>query len=322
MKNSARYLLLARLYGALLPPDAQQRLDATDGTAAFARQFEHVETELARTEFSPLKSEMFIEYDTSAPAGARSITHRTVTQVGNADFVDYYADDLPHADVFTVEDEVKCEPLGVQYFYSVDDVRAAAMDSTFRLDTERKQSAIDAMRRKHDQVAAIGSTKHARTGFINSSAVPTVSVITGTWAAATSAQIVADVVKLWASIPAATKDVIQPDTLLLDTASHSLISSKPYGVDSDMTVLKWLLNNLDGCKKIDRWDRLGTAGAGSTKRMVAYKKSKDVVKYNAPDLFSEEAPQKRNLKIVTPCHAKTGFTEIRKPLGVAYMDGI
>src|SRR5690606_18221488 len=106
-----KHVLLARLFASMMDPGVQQRLDSI-GTAVFARQFELIEQEITRTEFSPLKSEEFIPYDTSAPAGTQSITHRTVTQTGNADFVDHYADDLPHADIYAEEFTVKVEDLG------------------------------------------------------------------------------------------------------------------------------------------------------------------------------------------------------------------
>lgn len=318
-----KYILLARLYASMLDPEIQTRLDST-GTAAFARQFEFVEAEITRTEFSPLKSEEFIPYDTTAAPGTSAITHRTVTQVGNADFVDHYADDLPHADIYAEESTVKVETLGVAYFWTVQDVARAAIDPTIRLDVERKQSAIDAMRRKHDQVAALGSLRHHRKGFLNSDLVPIVAPTNGNWTEATETKkIIADIQKLWSSIPATTLDVEHPDTLLLPTAVYSLLASKPYSdAHPEKTILKWLEENLDGLKRIGRWERLTTAGVGGTRRIVAYKYGKDVVRYHAPQLFAEEPPQRKNLKFVTPCHAETGFTDIRKPLAVAYMDGV
>lgn len=318
-----KYLLLARLYAAQMDPDVQTRLDSA-GTAVFARQFEFIEQEITRTEFSPLKSEEFIPYDTSAPAGTQSITHRTITQTGNAGFVDHYADDLPHADIYAEEFTVKVEDLGVAYFWTVRDVQRSAIDPTIRLDAERKQSAIDAMRRKHDQIAAVGSLRHGRDGFINSDLVPIVTAVNGSWTESTTSEdIIEDILKLWTSIPTVTLDVEHPDTLLLPTAVHTLLASKPYSASHpELTVLKWLEKNLDGCKEIGRWERLSTAGTGGGRRMVAYRKGKDVVKYHAPELFAEEPPQRKNLKFVTPCHAQTGFTEVRKPLAVAFMDGI
>jgi hypothetical protein len=317
-----KYIFLARAYAATLDPDVQMRLDSVGGSTAFARQFEFIEQELVKTVFAPLKSEELIPYDTSYPAGITSVTHRTVTETGQADFVNHYADDLPNVDVFTQETEVKVEPIGVQYFFSTLDLQRAALDSTFRLDSARKESAINAMRRKHDEIAAIGSTRYGRTGFINSAAVPLVTPITGTWSGATSDQIVADIAKLWNSIPVANLDTDRPDTLVLDIASHQLISTKAYGTNSDKTILQYLKDNFDGLKTVERWSRLATAGAGSTKRAIAYKKDKSVAKYIVPEVFAEEPPQRKSLKVVTPCHAQTGFTDVRKPLAIAYMDGV
>lgn len=317
------YQFLARLYAQQLDPHIQQRLDSVGGTVAFARQFEFIEQEISRTEFSPLRSEELIYYDTSAPPGTKTITHRTVTQTGNAGFVNHYADDLPHADIFAQENEVPVEVLGVQYFYSTIDLQRVAIDPTIQLDAERKLSAVEAMRRRHDHIAAVGSVRHDRPGFVNSDLIPIVTAITGDWETASSEEIINDVISLWSSIASVTMDVEHPDTLVLPTRSYTIIASKPYSPnDSNLTVLKWLEANLDGCKQISRWERLSNAGVGGTRRAIAYRKAKDVLKYHQVEAFAEEPPQRKSLKFVVPCHGQTGFTDIRKPLACAYMDGL
>ena len=318
---SSIHLIMARAFAGQFNADTQTRMDSGKVTA-FARQFEFIEQEITRTEFAPLKSEQFIPYDNAVPAAAESVTYRMATQVGQADFVDHYADDLPHADVFTEEFTHKVESLGVEYFWDVMEMERAAMDPSFRLDAERKESAIEAMRRKHDAVAAVGSAKHGRTGFLNCSAVPMVTPITGNWANATPLQIIADFSKLWTSIITTSKEVIAPTHALLPPALYQLINTKPFSDNTEITVKKWLLDNIDGLQGIDQWDRLATANAAGTgPRIVAYKRAKDVVKYVVPELFREEPPQRKNLKFKIPCWGRTGFTHVRKPIGIAYMDG-
>lgn len=318
-----QYIFLARLYASQLNPDDQLRLDAADLTAGFAKQFEFVETQLAETKFAPLKSETFLYFDDSAPAGSSTILHRTVTHVGHADWVDENATDLPNADVATREDWVPVDNLGVQYRWNVKDVKRASIDPTARLDVERKKSAIKAVDRKHDEAAAIGSAKHGRTGFINSAAVPLVTPITGAWDATTTAQeMIDDVLACLNNIPLATEENYEGTDVVLPTEQYRLINTKPYGVDANMTVRKWLIDNIDGLARISSWNRLAGAGAGATDRMMAFHKDQEVAKYNRVSAFEEEAPQRRGLAFIVPCHGECGWTEIRIPGAVAYMDGI
>lgn len=312
-----RILNYAKTFLPFLTVAAATRCDSI----AFARSFEYVEKELQETEFEPLKSEEFIPYDTSVPAGAQTVTHRTITQMGQAEFVDHYADDLPFVDVRADEFSVDTKLIGEKYMWTVEELDAVAMDPTIRLDAERKKSAVDAMRRKHDEIAAIGSAKHGRAGFINSTVVPDVTPVTGDFGNATDEEVVADLKRLIAAVRIATLGNHEADTLLVDDATWERINM-PYGDDKNTTIKKWLLENVDSLKKIALWPRLNTADtAGTGPRLIAYKNSKEVVKYFNVITFRELAPQYKNLKVDVPCYGKTGFTNWRKPLAAAYMDG-
>lgn len=306
----------AKFFMPLLSEDARMRCDSI----AFTRSFEFLEKEYDRTEFAISKSALFIPYDTSAPKGARTIKHRLITDLGEADFVDPYADDLPDIDVKGEEFEVECANLGERYAWSLEELDAIALDPSIKLDVERKRSAREAMDRKHDQIAAIGSTKHGKTGFINSALVPTVSPITGSWSGATPDQVIADVNKLVDAPRTATLEIYPTTNLLVGNAAWAILN-RPRA-NTDTTIKEWLLKNIDGLKSIDVWGRLDLANAGGNgPRLVAYHKAPKVLKYHVPNLFEEVAPQYKNLKAVVPCRAKTGFTEIRRPKAIAFMDG-
>lgn len=314
------FLNQAKTFLPFLSKHVAQRCDSI----AFARSFEYVEQELQRTEFEPLFEEEHIPYDTSVPDGAQSVTHRTVTQVGQADFVDGYASDLPIVDVEADEFTVKPYLLGEKYQYSVEELDAVAMDPTIRLDAERKESAIEGMRRKHAEVAAIGSSKHGRLGFINSDVVPLVSPTTGDWTTATDDQIIADFQKGFYSI--------ENNTLQNHRASHVLLATdlydrlcQPYGSDKSHTLKSWLLDNMkdEGLKEIRKYKRLDLADAGGTgPRAIFYKKDIKVVKYFPVISFRERNPQDVDLHAEVPCYGKSGFTNFRLPQACAYMDGL
>lgn len=312
-----RFLQRARTFLPFLSEEVSLRCDSI----AFARAFEYIEKELQETEFEKLKAEQYIDYDTSAPDGADAITHRQITQLGQADWVDHYADDLPAFDVKAGESSVKTETFGGHYFWTVEELDKVAMNPTIRLDAERKKSAQDAMRRWHNKVAAVGSTKHGRTGFVNDANVPLVTPITGTFSSATTDQIIADIQKLLAAVEINSGENGKATHLGVDRQTWSILN-RPYGDGKDYTLRKWLLENCDDLKEIFQWNVLDTASASSGRRLVAWQKDKAVVKYNAVIVYKERAPQDKNLKVIVPVYAKSGFTEWRKPLYGAYMDGI
>jgi len=313
-----RFLNKAKTFLPFLSEAVAMRCDSI----AFARSFEHIEKELLETEFQKLKSEQVIDYDFSAPDGAQAITHRRITQLGQAEWVDHYADDLPAFDVKAEESSVKTETFGGHYFWTVEELDATAMDPTIRLDAERKKSAEDAMRRKHDRVAAVGSEKHGRTGFVNDEHVPLVTPITGDFPNSSADEVRADIQKLLRAVEINSGDNAKATHLGVDQGTWTILN-QPYGDNNDRTLRQWLLENEDNLKEIYQWNYLDTADeAGTGPRLVAHQKGKDVVKYNAVIVSKERAPQDDNLKVKVPVYGKTGFTEWRKPLYGAYMDGV
>lgn len=318
MKYSA---LMAKNFLPFLSLSIQSRCDSI----AFSQAFEFVETELQRTEFEKPIEEELIPYDTSVPSGAQSVKHRVVTEIGHADWVDHNASDLPYVDVKVDEFTVEPKLLGAKYGYSIEELEASAMNPTVRLDAELKESAINAVKRKHAEAAAVGSVKHGREGFINSSNVPLVSPVTGNWTTtATQDEIVEDFQKLFFSIESATLQNHRADTVLLATELYDALE-RPYGDNKNYTIRKWLLENLKdrGLSEIRKYSRLDLANAGGNgPRAMAYKKDKKVVKYFPVVGFRELPPQKKDLNTNVPCYGKSGFTNFRLPLACAYMDGL
>lgn len=301
-----------------LSESVQRRCDSL----AFARSFEYVEKELNRIEYLPLQSEVLIPSGSfGASEGHKKVTYRIIEDTGSADFLDHHADDQPRADVNASESSVDMQHLSIEYAWTVMELDAVAADPTIRLDVERKRSAIDAARRKHDEIAAIGSTKFGMKGFLNSTIVPLVSPITGGWSAATADQVIADVQKLMDAPRIATGNNHEADTLLVDDTNWAVLN-KPRA-NTDTTIRKWLLENIKNLKTIEPWSRLNLGNAaGNGPRAVSYKKDPAVVRYYNVLLMKELPPQHRNYEVKIPCYGVTGFTNIRRPKAVAYMDGV
>lgn len=301
-----------------LSEDAQLRCDSI----GFARSFEYIEKELERVQYSPLMSELLIPSGSyGASPGTKTVTYRIVSQTGAADYIVGNANDVPRADVHATEFQIEVVSLGVEYAWTVMELDNVAVDPTIKLDAERKKSAIDAARLKHDEAAAIGSTKHGRTGFLNCPLVPLVTPITGAHAStATPDQIIADYQKLLDAPRVATDNIHVADTLIVDNSEWAVLN-KPRA-NTDTTIKEFLLQNNKNLKTIEPWSRLNLANtAGNGPRAMAYKKDPSVVRYYMVQLMKELPPQSRDYEVVIPCYGYTGFTNVRHPKAMAYMEG-
>jgi hypothetical protein len=182
--------------------------------------------------------------------------------------------------------------------------------------------------------AMTGSTEKGFTGLLNNATVPTANVPadgTGSvtsWSAKNADQKARDINLALTDVYTATKETELADTLLLPTSSFLDASTTRMG-DTGMTVLAFLQQNnaytaITGLPlNIMPARELETAGAGGTKRMVAYARNPGILEFFLPGAFT-----------FLPLHPlssmswrvdgimNVGQTEIYRPKGISYRDGI
>lgn len=291
-------------------------------TASLSRELEHVKAKTYDVLYTKLKARQFIPVSNEADPGAETITYRSWDHTGMAEIIANGADDLSLVDAFVSEESIKVHSLGKAYRYTLQDLRRAAMSGN-NLDARKAMAARLSVERRIDQLAATGNANAGIEGMLNNSNVPIATLPTGTWSTATSAQIIADLNFLVQSIVNTTKDVHAPDTLILDTASFSLINQKPMSTtgDTGTTVLRSFLENNPYITDIDQWTRADTAASGSP-RICAYQRDPMVLELEIPQEFEQLPPQAKNLAFIVPCHARFGGCVIRYPLAMAYADNM
>jgi hypothetical protein len=301
-------------------------LDAGE-TAFFERQLEHVKSRTYDTKFKNLKATTLLPVSTEAHAGAETITWKRFTQVGFAKVVSDYAKDFPRVDVYGEEVTSKIKSLGDSYGYSIQEVRRAQKAGT-NLDQRRATAARRAIEELTDKLAWFGDTETGIQGFINYPGITEFTVPndgTGsskTWATKTGDQIVRDVTGLVNAVWATTNGREVPDTLLLPMEQYNLIATKRMEGNSDMTVLKYLKENLAYLTKIDWLPELDTAGAAGTDRMIVYVRDLEHVSLELPQPFEQFPAQQKGMEFEIFCHARHGGVIVYYPLSVAYGDGI
>lgn len=295
------------------------RQDAGE-TAFIAKQLEALKAQTYDIKYAAAKARSYIPVDNSIPSGAETFAYDVWDTVGVAAIIANNAKDLPSVEAFVTRFAAPIRSLGVQYGYSVQDLRAAQMAGS-PLNEKRAQSAKRAIEFAIDEIAAFGNAAAGLKGFLNNTAVPLVTPVVGNWTTSTTAdQMVSDLNKLVNSIVQTTKEVHKPDTLLVATSTFALLQ-KPSGVDNRETVLSSWLRNNPYIKNVDQWVRLDTANAAGTgPRMMAYERSSEVVELVIPQEFEQFPPQAQGLNFVIPCHARIGGVSFHYPLAAAYMD--
>lgn len=301
-----------------------ERLDAGE-TAMLAKQLEYVYARTYDIKYAELKARRFVPVNTSVDSGAESYSYKQYSMFGAAKLIANYADDLPRVDVLAREFLSPIKSIGAAYGFTIMDLRRAAKGQA-QLDMARARAARRAHEQTFDDLVANGDADAGLTGFANNANVPIATPVTGQWTTntATSLQMVEDLNTLTEEVVTGTLEAFEPDTLLMAPEVYTMINNKPMSStgDTNMTVLKYFLENNTYINSVERWNKLSTAGAGSTTRCIAYKRDPEVLEAIEPQPFEQLPQQWKNLEALIPTHSRCGGVKITYPLAIAYMDDL
>lgn len=307
------------------------RLDAKY-TAALDLQLEAVKAQTYDIKYPELKARNLVPVDTSIDSGAETFAYYQWDEYGMAEIIANYADDLSMVDTKAEKFTNPIHSLGKGYQYSIQDLRRAAMAGN-QLDQRRARAARRAIERGIDEVASVGSAKGHLKGLLNH---PNVAILTATtdgtstrWVGGRSdpkapALILKDLYDAISYIWVTTKQVHQPNTVVLSTTEYGHVSQTAVGGDNNqMTILRSFLANNPMITNVDFWYKLDLAdAAGTGPRALVYQRDPEVLELVIPQDFEQFPPQARNLSFVVPCHARIGGVVIYYPLALVYQDGI
>ena len=298
-----------------------------DESAFFARSLEHVKAKAYEIKYANLKARNLIPVSMEANPGAAVIVYQQYDQVGMAKVIASYADDLPRVDILGKEYKANVRSLADAYGYNLQEIRSAKMAGV-PLAQRKANAAKRAILAKENKIAFLGDSESGLYGLINHPNISTTTIpadgtgATTTWSTKTPTLILRDMHKLANYVVENTKEVEVPDTLLLPTEQFNLIASTPMSTDNGKTILQMFLDNSRYVKNVESVNELNAAGAGSTDRMVVYRRDPDALTLEIPQDFEQLETEQRNLEYITPCHSRCAGVIIYYPLSVAYADGI
>lgn len=311
-------------------------LDAPQKAMAFLiQQAALIEPTVYQTRYQDIQYPALIPVDTSAPEWINAVTYFSVDGVGKADWFSGKAQDVSHVELLREKFETTVSMAAIGYRYDLDELGKAQLLG-MNLSADKANLARRVAEEKVEQVAFNGDTGKGFVGLVNAS-TPTATTApadgTGsatTFASKTPDQVLRDINGQLTGIFVGTLGAEIADTLLLPYVVLLDLSTRRIDAVNQTTILEWIKRNniytlTTGQELTIRgmFGFLDTAGAGSTKRMVAYRRSPEVLKMHMPMPFRFlPVWQAGPMLFEVPGIFRLGGVDIRRPKSVRYLDGI
>jgi hypothetical protein len=310
-----------------------QKLDA-DESAFFARELEYVKAKSYDKKYADLKARMLLPMSSDAGEWAESSVYVQYDSVGMAKLITSYADDIPRSDVKGKQFIHPVVSMASGYGYSIQEIRASRAKGK-NLEQRKANSAKRAMMELENRLAFLGDSSVGLNGFLNHPNMPEAVIKNDNtssqkpWTDAngvalkSGAQIIRDMHLVCNSVVDNSLGKETPDTLLLPRSRFLYISSTPWSTSTEaMTILEVFMKQSLYVKNVEWLNELEIAGAGSTKRMIAYRKDPDAVTMEVPKDFEQFAPEVHNLEYKVSCHQRYGGVLFYCPLSACFADGL
>jgi hypothetical protein len=307
--------------------------DAFQASLGFAqKQTSHIEAGVYATRYPELNYAELVPVDTSAGEWSKSVTYYSMDGAGAAGWINGNGKDIPVVGANMQQNETAVHTAGIGYSYGYEEINQARLLGV-PLDSTKAGLARRAYEQMVYGVALNGDTTKGFEGLYSYTGVPAASVTadgTGTsttWATKTPDQIIRDVNALLTGISTTTKETELADTLILPTERFNTIASTRL-TDTGMTVLEFIqkanvYTAQTGQPLLIRGKRgLLTKGSGSTARMVAYRRSPEVLKLHIPMPHRFLPVQIEGLQFTIPGVFRLGGLDVRLPKAISYGDGL
>lgn len=308
--------------------------DSQQALSFLVHQASIIEPQVYKIQYPEIMYSQLIPVDTSGNEWAKSVTFFSMDRVGAAAWFSHLATDMRVADINKTKFEVGIEMAGIGYRYTLEELGFAQLVPGTNLSTDRADAARRAAEEFIDQVAWTGDTAKGWEGFLNNSAVTRTDVTadgTGSsrlWTAKTADQQIRDVNDALTGIYTGSNTVEMADTVLLPHDRLVTLSTTRLSNTSDNALsylMKYNIYTMQTGRPLTIRGLLGLsdAGAGSTARMVVYRRDPAVVKMHIP-MPHRFLPvwQTGPMLFDVPGIFRLGPVEIRRPGAVRYYDGI
>ena len=313
-----------------------QMQDAPQRALSFLiQQASMIESTVYARQYQEIQYPRLIPVDTSAPEWIQSVTYMSMDAAGSAQWFSGKAQDVPHVELSRDKFETTVQMAAIGYRYDLEELGKAQLLG-MSLNADKAMAARRIAEEFIDRIAIIGDASKGLTGLVNAAGVTaTTAPADGsgsatTFASKTPDQVLRDINAQLTGVFTGTLGAEVADTLLLPYSVLLDLSTRRIDAVNQTTILEWVERNniysrTTGGQLLIQglFGYLDTAGAGSTKRMVAYKRSPEVLKMHMPMPFRFlPVWQIGPVLFEVPGLFRLGGTDIRRPASVRYLDGI
>lgn len=314
----------------------QQMMDAQQRSYNFLiSQQSIIEPTVYAMRYQAIQYPSLIPIDTSAPEWISSVTYFSMDGVGQAQWFSGKAHDMPNVDLSREKFETGVHMAGIGYGYDLEELGKAQLLG-MNLTTDKASLARRISEEKIDQVAFGGDTSKGMIGLTNASTPTATSAPadgTGSsraFADKTPDQVLRDINGQLTGIFTGTLGVEMADTILLPYSVLLDLSTRRIDAVNQTTILEWIERNNIYTRTTGNaltirglFGYLDTAGTSSSKRMVAYRRSPEVLKMHVPMPFRFfPAYQTGPMRYDVPGVFRLGGVDIKLPKAIRYLDQI
>lgn len=292
-------------------------------------QTSHIEAQVQEVAYEGIIYADLIPVDTSAHPYAKTVTFYFMDRVGKAEWVNGNSNDVPNVGLDMSSENEPIYTAAIGYNLGFEEVGQARMLG-YNLPAEHAITAARVAEEMIDRVALTGDTGKGLLGLLNNSSITSVAFAAGagntvTFETMTPDEVIVRVNQLLSGMITATRGIEMADTLLMPLTTLTALSGRRL-TDSSMTVLTFIRqNNVYTAMTGRPLDIRGLTDletiASGAKRMIAYRRSPDVLKFHLPMPHQFLPPQISGLNVQVPGVFRLGGTNIRKPGAVRYGTG-
>jgi len=303
------------------------RMDA--GESAFlSRQLEHIRAGVYDIEYPELKGARLVPTNTSVPSGKETYTIRIMDKVGAAQVVSDDADDVPNVEISGYEKSMRMFTIALGYQYTIQEARAAQTEGV-AISAKKAMVCRELMERKLDEVTLLGDAKAGVLGLLNSTdaGILTYNNPVGTGGLTTFAskgpdEILNDLYALSIQAASTSKEVFQPNTLLLPLSVRMALMTRRVGDGTSVNILPMFMANDPYITLVEGMYQLESNVAWTGRRAIAYRRDPNALELIVSQPFEQLAPQVRNFRVETLTRMRTGGLAIYQPATIVRIDNI
>lgn len=310
----------------------------TDAQAAMPfviEQGRNYETKVYEKRYPTLNYGVVVPVLTEGNAWAIGTMFQIVDTTGKAKFISGAANDIPFNQATRSLATHDFAMIGSGWEWNMEEINQASLYG-IDLNSSKVTGATQSTEQLLYDICMIGATEKNWTGFTND------ATVTRTDAAATGTassrhfedkdvdKIAVDINTAFSSIRSTTNEIEWADSVALPPTSFRTLATRRVGAgDGMMTWLEYIRkNNVYTAEtgqpmNIFPVRDLETAGTGSSKRMVVYRRDVDVIRFHLPMPRRVIGVRQKSLMAYEDgLIARTGGVEIRLPGAMIYVDQI